>query len=133
MAYGVPRAAAVVAVDVQQPVVRRRTSRAGRRITVGHPGPPGERGQRVVVVQREEQRAVHVAAGQIAADPLVVAAPSVSSSTNWLSCAVSSLLMPRTCWAKKGSAKNRVSGSATTTAMASVAPGDQGAGGLVGT
>ncbi|SCE33012.1 hypothetical protein GA0115244_123268 [Streptomyces sp. DvalAA-19] len=37
-----------------------------------------------------------------------------------MSWAVSSLLMPRICWEKKGSEKIRISGSAITTATAPV-------------
>ena len=76
MAYGLPGAAPVVAVDVTDGASPRvpSPSRAGRRTRSGTPAPLDQAGQRVVEVQREDQRAVDVAAGEIAGDARVVVA-----------------------------------------------------------
>lgn len=75
MAHGLGRAAPVVAVDVRDGQFGRgagpaRTAAVDR----GHPEPADDRGEFVVGVQREGQHPVHMAAGQIAGDPVEVAA-----------------------------------------------------------
>ncbi|GDY78482.1 hypothetical protein SAV31267_079670 [Streptomyces avermitilis] len=77
MAYGRPGAAAVVAVDVHRGRgVARAVAPAGPPAEHGgHPGTADQARQRVVEVQREDERTVDMAAGEIAAHACVVVPP----------------------------------------------------------
>ena len=105
-------------------------------VDVGHPVAAGPRpaaedagqaevgevlGEPVVAVVGDHERAVDVAAVEVAQGARVADAPGrASSSTSWMSRSPSTRVTPRSVPAKKGSEKTRSSGSGTTTAIESV-------------